>query len=125
MATAHYRQVRLLFGDPSSDAVALRGHEEGIDDMLAGRCRLTWRYYDPILSTPGVEARQHACTLYNSIFRFDDTVLVNMHAYGAPANHSPVMHLQRLPGGRLFANYMQSFERTWDSASPIASEPVA
>ena len=64
--------------------------------------------------------RLHDTTLYNSIFRFDDDVLVNMHAYGAVASKSPVMHVRRIEGGRLFAHYMESFERVWNSRQPAA-----
>ena len=55
-----------------------------------------------------MEARQHGTTLYTSVFRFDDTLLVNTHAYGAAASHSPVMHLHKVAGGRLFNHYMTS-----------------
>jgi 8-oxo-dGTP pyrophosphatase MutT (NUDIX family) len=48
-----------------------------------------------------------------SIYRFDDDMLVNAHVYGAPAAHSPVLHLRRLPGGRLVDHYQASFERVW------------
>lgn len=124
-------KVRLLFGDPASEAVALRGREEGIGELMAARCSLTWAYYAPILNGgaavgPGVEAagggvqaRQHGCTLYASLFRFDDAILVNPHAYGAAAGHSPVMHLNGIPGGRLFSHYLDSFERTWEGAKPL------
>lgn len=115
--------MRLLFGDPASTAVQLRGEEEGIGDLLAARCRLTWTYLKDVIATPGVEARVHGCTLYSSIFRFDDRLLVNAHMYGAPANHSPVYAITRIPGGRLFANYMTSFERTWDEARPFPTAP--
>lgn len=111
-------RVRLLFGDPDSEAVSRRGVEEGIGDLLAARARLTWSYCDGLLSTPGVEGRAHGSTLYSSIFRFDGTALVNPHAYGAAASQSPVLQLQRVPGGRLFDHYMSSFDRTWDSAAP-------
>lgn len=112
-------RVRLLFGDPASPAVVLRGDEEGIGDLLAARCQLSWGYLAPMLDSPGVEARKHGCTLYNSIFRFDDTVLANAHTIGAPASHSPVLHLQRVPGGRLFTHYMSGFEYTWDRATVV------
>jgi len=116
-------RVRLLFGDPDSAAVALRGEEEGIGDLLAARCRLTWNYLQPILDVPGVEARAHAVTLYNSIFRFDNTLLANTHTYGAAASHSPVLHLHRIPGGRLFDHYMRGFERSWSASAPGEEEP--
>ena len=112
-------QVRLLFGDPDSDAVRLRGEEEGIGDLLAARCRLTWSYLKPLLQEPGVLARMHGSTLYNSIFRFDDTLLANSHMFGAPASQSPLVHVQRIPGGRLFTNYLLGFERTWDQAHEV------
>jgi transcriptional regulator with XRE-family HTH domain len=107
-------QVRVLFGNPGCEAVRTRGEEEGIADLLAARCRLTWNYWAPILETPGVEARQHETTLYNSIFRFDETMLVNTHALGVAASHSPVLQLQKVAGGRLFSQYLASFHRVWD-----------
>lgn len=109
-------RVRLLFGDPDAAAVALRGAEEGIGSLLGSRCSLSWAYLKPHIDAPGIEARQHGATLYNSLFRFDDTMLVNTHAYGAPASHSPVLHIQRVPGGRLFTHYVSSFDRVWDGA---------
>jgi hypothetical protein len=112
-------RVRLLLGDPDSTAVALRGEDEGIGELLAARCRLSWRYFEPLLPEPGILAREHGCTLYNSVFRFDDTLLANTHLYGAAANHAPVTHLQRIAGGRLFDSYQLSFERTWERASPV------
>lgn len=109
-------RIRLLFGDPTSEAVALRGEEEGIGDLLASRCSLSWTHLNDLLKVPGVEARQHGTTLYNSIFRFDHDILVNTHAYGAPASHSPVLHIRRLPGGRLFSHYLSSYDRIWRAA---------
>ncbi len=112
-------RVRLLFGDPSSEAVALRGREEGIDDLMAARCRLTWNYYKPVLASSLVQARQHGTTLYASMFRFDDVLLANPHVYGTTAGHAPVFHINRIPGGRLFAHYLDSYERVWQSGGPV------
>jgi hypothetical protein len=105
--------------------VALRGEEEGIGDSLAARCQLTWRYFKPLLEVPGIEARAHDRTLYTSIFRFDDELLANHHAYGAAANHSPVMHLHRIPGGRMFDHQIRAFERVWEAARPADAALVA
>lgn len=118
-------RVRLLLGDPDSDAVLTRGKEEGIGDLLAARCRLAWNYMQPLLGTPGVEARAHGVTLYNSIFRFDSTLLANAHTYGSPASHSPVLHLHRIPGGRLFDHYMRGFERTWAASHDVPTAQVS
>jgi hypothetical protein len=116
-------QVRLLFGDPDSAAVLHRGEEEGIGDHLAARCRLSIGYLRAAFGVSGVSIRKHATTLYNSIYRFDDEALVNSHAYGAPAGDSPVLHLRRLPGGRLFDYYVKSFERVWGTSRAIRKPP--
>jgi hypothetical protein len=109
--------VRLALGDPDSEAVRRRGDEERIGDGLAARVRLSLIYLQDAVGAPGVELRFHATTLYNSIYRFDDDMLVNTHVYGSPAAHSPVLHLRRLPGGRLFDHYQASFERVWEQAN--------
>lgn len=67
---------------------------------------------------PGIEVRTHATTLYNSLFLFDQDLMVNGHAYGAPAGHSPVMHLRRVPGGRTWDYYMRSFDEVWNTGIP-------
>jgi hypothetical protein len=107
-----------LFGEPSSQVVADRGEEEGIGDGLLARIRTSLRYLRAAPAVPGIEVRLHATILYNSLYRFDDDLLVNMHVYGAPAPQNPVMHLRRVPGGRLFDHYLDSFERVWAQAKP-------
>ncbi len=111
-------RVRLLVGNPQGEAVRQRGAEEAFGDGLAARIRLGLTYVDKLVDTPGVELRFHDTTLYNSIFRFDNDMLVNTHAYGAPASHSPVVHLRCLAGGRLFTHHLTSFERVWEGARP-------
>jgi hypothetical protein len=115
-------RVRLLVGDPQGDAVRRRGEEEAIGDGLAARIRLALTYLRELIDTPGVELRFHDTALYNSIFRFDNDVLVNTHVYGAPAAHSPVIHYRRLAGGRLFSHYLTSFERVWAEARPAGPQ---
>ena len=110
-------KIRLTLGDPDSEAVRRRGEEERIGDGLAARVRLGLLYLRDAIGAPGVELRFHATTLYNSLYRFDNDMLVNAHVYVAPAAHSPVLHLRRLPGGRLFDHYQASFERVWEQAS--------
>ena len=74
---------------------------------------------------PGIEVRQHRTVLYNSLYRFDDEMLVNTHVVGSPAPQNPVLHLQRVAGGHLFDHYLKSFERVWDSAEPLESRTLA
>lgn len=109
--------VRITLGDPESPAVQLRGEEEGIGDGMAARVRMALGHYQPIVGADNVEVRQHEATLYNSIYRFDDEMLVNTHAWGSKAFKSPVLHLRRVEGGSLFETYATSFDAVWATAS--------
>jgi hypothetical protein len=115
-------RVRLLYGDPSCEAVALRGDDEGIGDGLAARIHIAISYMRPAFGVAGIEARSHATTLYNSIYRFDEELLVNTHAYGVGAPQAPVLHLRRIGGGQLFDHYMASFEGVWEQGIPMSPD---
>lgn len=107
--------IRVLIGDPESAAVRMRAAEVSLS-WLPERCRTTVKYLDDVRYEPGMAVRTHGTTLYASQFRFDDTLLVNVHAFGAWACHSPVYQLQRCASGRLFDFYAGAFERAWNSA---------
>lgn len=111
-------RVRLCFGDPGGQAVAIRGREEGIGDTLAAKIRASLTYYRPLLPEAGCEVRLHDTTLYTSLFRYDDHLLVNPHVWGRPASANPLLHLKRADGAGWFDNYAQSFEAVWATARP-------
>ena len=60
-----------------------------------------------------IEIRLHDAVLYNSIYRADGHLLVNQHAYGVPAAHSPVVELRKAEVGDMADAYLASFERIW------------
>jgi transcriptional regulator with XRE-family HTH domain len=111
--------VRICLGDPDSEAVRLRGQEEGIDDALAGRCRLAAKYARGIYNADSHTVRLSAATLYASIFRFDDDVLLNTHLWGSPAGDSPVHHLRMQHDNGIAAAAIASFDRVWTAAQPL------
>lgn len=111
-------RCRVLIGDETSEAVRLRAFEEGTSGSLEGRVQLHRRSLRQVTGVPGIEVRTHGTTLYNSLYRFDEDLMVNGHAYGEPASHSPIMHLRRVPGGRMWDHYMRSFEEVWKIAAP-------
>jgi hypothetical protein len=88
---------------------------------MVARIRNALVLYRPVRGADGVEIRLHRTVLYNSIYRGDDQILVNPHIYGATAANSPVLHLQRVPGGDMVTTYLESFERVWDEATPLDS----
>ncbi|MBM2620487.1 helix-turn-helix transcriptional regulator [Actinoplanes sp. LDG1-06] len=113
-------RVRILLGDPDSEVVAQRGADEGVDDAQAGKIKNAVVLYRPLRQIDGIEFRLHRTVLYNSIYRADDQVLVNTHIYGVTASQAPVLHLRRVAGGGMVNTYLDSFERVWNDATPLA-----
>ncbi|MEU1544844.1 hypothetical protein [Nocardia sp. NPDC005745] len=106
-------------GDADSANVRQRGREEKFGHGIESRCRLALMHYRTLEGTPGIELRTHATTLYNSIFRADEEMLVNAHVWGVNAYGAPVWHLRRTLGGGLFDTYTDSFDAVWRSARPV------
>ncbi|WKG11705.1 hypothetical protein QX204_09705 [Nocardia sp. PE-7] len=106
-------EIRILLGDPECWEVKKRAKEEGLRS-LPQRCKSTFEYLEETMTSPNVQIRIHQTPLYNSIYRFGDSMLVNTHSYGAYAAKSPVQHFQKVRGGRLFTYYMDSFEAVWE-----------
>ena len=84
--------VRIALGDPDGPNVAERG-EEGIGDAMPAKIRNALTLYRPLGTAQNIEIRLHRTVLYNSIYRADDQLLVNQHAYGIPAAQAPVFCL--------------------------------
>ncbi|MFF0158198.1 XRE family transcriptional regulator [Streptomyces sp. NPDC005263] len=117
-------RVRILLGDPDCAAVRQRGIDEG-HQIMDGKIRNALVLYRPLLRDhPGIGFRLHDSTLYNSIYRSDDEMLVNPHVYGIGAYMAPALHLRRLPGGGMFDTYANSIDHTWEHARPITERDI-
>ncbi len=115
-------RVRLLLGDPYGRQLAARDQEQAIGGGVAGRVAAVLGHYRPLGKL--AEIRLHDTPLYNSIYRFDDELLVNVHVYGLLAAYTPTLHLRRVDGA-YFHTYVESFERVWASARPLGRQPGA
>lgn len=111
--------IRIALGDAESPNVQQRGGEEKFGHGIESRCRLALMHYRPLLGVAGIEVRTHGTTLYNSLYRADDQVLVNAHAWGVNAYGAPVWHLRRHANGGMFDTYADSFSAVWDTAQPV------
>jgi transcriptional regulator with XRE-family HTH domain len=109
-------RVRIALGDPDGPNAAERGKEEGIGDAMAARIRNALTLYRPLAAVQNIEIRLHRTVLYNSIYRADEQLLVNQHAYGVPAAQAPVFCLCDADGGEMAALYIDSFEQVWTSS---------
>lgn len=112
-------RVRLLIGDPQGAQLHARDDEERIGGGIAGRVAAVLGYYRPLAGLADI--RLHDTPLYNSIYRFDDDMIVNSHVYGILAAYTPTMHIRRVDGA-YFNTYLESFERVWASARPLDGE---
>jgi hypothetical protein len=115
-------QIEVLLGDPEGDRIAERGADEGIGGAMGSKVHNVLAFYKDLGGLENVGVYFHDTTLYNSIYRFDDEMLVNTHLYGTPAAYAPVMHLRRLSGGELFDNYVASFNRVISTAKAVWPE---
>lgn len=111
-------RVRVALGDPDGPEVAQRGVDEGIDDAMAAKIRNAMVLYRPLREFDGFELRLHSTTLYNSIYRADDDMLINCHVFAVPAASSPVLHLRKVAGGDMITTYLESFEAVWSRSRP-------
>ncbi|GAA1874314.1 DUF5919 domain-containing protein [Myceligenerans crystallogenes] len=115
-------RVRIALGDPDSPEARLRGEEEQLYEAIPARIAMAIAYYRPLFDQAGIEFRLHRTTLYNSIFVFDDQMLINQHIYGTYGYIAPILHLQRKPGNDMFDTYARSFERVWDAGYAPSAE---
>ncbi|MFF1907871.1 helix-turn-helix domain-containing protein [Kitasatospora sp. NPDC058218] len=111
--------VRLALGDSDSERVRQRGAEERFGHGIESRCMIALMHYRPLLGTPGIEIRTHGTTLYNSLYRADDQILVNAHVWGVNAFGALVWHLRRAGTNGLFDTYTSSFDAVWSAARPV------
>jgi hypothetical protein len=111
-------RIRLLFGDRDAPAVTQRSIDEGIGEhTIAAKIDHALAFFSVLSGVPGIEVRTHGTVLYNSIYRFDDEMIVNPHVYGKVASHAPALHLRRLSAGDLFTIYEDSFTAVWEAAA--------
>lgn len=111
-------EIRIAIGDPAGTCVRTRGDDENFGHGIASRCEVALLHYRPLIGLERISVHLHDTTLYNSIYRFDDEMLVNAHLFATNAYAAPVLHLHRLAGGQLFANYAQSLEAAWEASTP-------
>lgn len=110
-------RIRMLFGERDCEAVLQRSRDEEIGERtISAKIDQALAYFSPLLGERGVEFRTHSTVLYNSIYRFDDEMIVNPHIYGKAAPHAPALHLRRLSAGNIFTTYVDSFTTVWESA---------
>lgn len=114
-------RVRIALADPTSEHVRRRDEEENEAITLVPRIQSTLAAFKPLLECQNADLRFQDAPLYNSIFRFDDQMLVTPHLYGMPGRSAPLLHLRRLGPSGIFSRFSAHFEGIWSDSRPIDS----
>jgi predicted DNA-binding transcriptional regulator AlpA len=117
-------KVRAVIADPDGEHIAYRDREEGTPLTLVVRVQTTLAAWAPLLDTPGFSLRYQDIPLYNSLFRFDDEMLLTPHLYATQGAQAPMLHLRRLGPGGLFSRFASHFDAVW-AASAQREHPAA
>lgn len=115
--------VRILVADPESEHVRYRDREEGTPLTLGVRIHTTLDAIKPLLSQENFELRYQDVPLYNSVFRFDDDMLMTPHLYATNGSQAPMLHLRRLGPEGLFDRFLSHFDGIWDDSRPHLAVP--
>jgi hypothetical protein len=110
-------RIRIALGAPDGHKVTQRGVEEEIGEAMGAKIRNALSLLRPLVQRDVVELRLHDTVLYNSMYRSDDQLLINQHAYGIPAAQSPVYHYRQSDESEMFNSYLTSFEAIWSTAA--------
>ena len=114
--------ARIALGDPDGPHAGQNAaaKKKGIGGATPAKIRNALALYRPLAAVENTEIRLHRAVLYNSIYRADDQMLANQHTYGISATQAPVFCLTDTGSGEMTALYLDSFERVWAGAAPLA-----
>jgi transcriptional regulator with XRE-family HTH domain len=112
--------VRIIIANPDAEATRARDTEEGLNSGLISRVRSSLKYLGPLFSSDA-SIRFQTVPMYNSMFRFDDEMLVTPHLYATPGRLAPLLHVRRLGAGGLFDGFVHHFEGIWAETTPARS----
>jgi transcriptional regulator with XRE-family HTH domain len=116
--------VRLCLADPRSPFLPLAEPEESQSELLQARIRTAVAQFRRTAEAPGLQVRLHDLPVYNSIFRFDDELLVATHLYATPGHRAPLIRLARRPEAGMFESFMDHFQRVWGQSRHLAGRPT-
>jgi hypothetical protein len=114
--------VRMAFADPDCAHVAERDTPEQLNGSLPGRIRNALNYLADLTDVDNVALGLHRVHLYNSIFRFDDQMIVTPYLFRARGYQHPALHLRRLSEHGIFESFAQQFTEIWATVRPLEAE---
>ncbi len=117
-------KIRIAIADPTSIDVQRRDEEEQLGGTLPARIQTTLYHFRELHNCPNIEIRYHTTPLYNSVFRFDESMFVTPHLYSLHGSKAPLLHLRRLSPHGIFENFATHFETLWSTTTPVQHMPT-
>lgn len=118
-------RIRLAFADPDSAHVLERDALEQIGGTLPGRIRNALNFCEPLHQVDGIEIGLHTVHLYNSVFRFDNQMIITPHLYRARGYQHPALHLRELSPHGIFGSFADQFEQLWQTTVAYPPESAS
>ncbi len=115
-------RVRIALADPDCGHVAERDQLEQLGGTLPGRIRLSLMWLRELADTSNATVGLHSVHLYNSLFRFDDQMIVTPHLFRAHGYQHPALHLRRLSPHGIFESFAEQFQQVWDTAHVVGKD---
>lgn len=104
----------------------------GLPDLLAAKakhgCQIriltsnSGPHLKPFLKRPGTQLRALAPTAHQTLYRFDDQLLLAIHLPGEDDQQAPLLHVRRAAPGGLFDRLADSCRQLWTDGRPITSD---
>ncbi|WP_062984484.1 helix-turn-helix transcriptional regulator [Nocardia anaemiae] len=113
-------RVRLAFADPDCDHVAERDNLEQMRGTLPGRIRNALSMLGQLTNTHGCQIGLHTTHLYNSVFRFDDRMIVTPYLVRARGYQHPALYLRQLSPHGIFSSFADQAEQIWETVAPYS-----
>ncbi|WP_334025674.1 helix-turn-helix transcriptional regulator [Nocardia terpenica] len=111
-------RTRLAFADPDCAHVIERDNLEQMHGTLSGRIRNALSLLGELTVVPECRIGLHSTHLYNSVFRFDDQMIVTPYLVRARGYQHPALHLRRLSPHGIFASFADQVEQIWETVTP-------
>ena len=111
--------VRFCLADTKSPAARARDEEEQLGGGLLARIHNAEKLLRPMVADGHAQLRLHATAMYNSVFVFDDEMLVTPHLFRRSGFESPTLHMRRLGDGGIFDTFLRHFDEVWAESSAV------
>jgi hypothetical protein len=115
-------RARVAVADPECPHVAERDALEQLGGTLPGRIRLALRWLTPLVECPNADVGVHSVHLYNSVFRFDDQMIVTPHVFRGHGYQHPALYLRRLSPYGIFETFAEQFQQVWDTVRLVEAD---